>query len=111
MAYPCRTVSLILSDIVGDPVDFIGSGPTVPNSDPLTKPLSIVEKYNLFGKIPSSIKTVLENDEHNWSTGKAVQISDGKFDHVTNYVIGNNQIGKCSSENKSFKLRKIDGVI
>ncbi len=44
---PARVYSIILSDIVGDPLDMIGSGPTVPDAGTCADALAVVEKYGL----------------------------------------------------------------
>ncbi|XP_075215397.1 glycerate kinase [Lycorma delicatula] len=60
LAYPAKVISFILSDIVGDPLDLIASGPTVPNNDDPKKPKMIFEKYSLLDKIPVSVKQMIE---------------------------------------------------
>lgn len=44
---PARVVSVVLSDIIGDPLDMIASGPAYPDSSTAEQALSIVEKYRL----------------------------------------------------------------
>lgn len=44
---PARVISLILSDVVGDPVDMIASGPTVPDPTSLADARNILETYEL----------------------------------------------------------------
>lgn len=44
---PAKVYSVVLSDIIGDPVDMIASGPTFPDSSTCTDALKIVEKYSL----------------------------------------------------------------
>ena len=44
---PARVVSVVLSDIIGDPLDMIASGPAVPDSSTCTQALAIAEKYHL----------------------------------------------------------------
>lgn len=57
-----KVVSLILSDIIGDPMHLIASGPTV--QPPLDSPraMEIIEKYNLQSKMPAQVITYLEKD-------------------------------------------------
>ena len=52
-AEPAHTVALILSNIVGDPIHLIASGPTVPNQDNPREAGRIIKKYNI--DIPSSV--------------------------------------------------------
>ncbi|MCJ7434035.1 MAG: DUF4147 domain-containing protein [Anaerolineales bacterium] len=55
-------LSLILSDVLGNPLGIIASGPTVTNSKTNSDAHSILEKYNLLEKIPISIMNILESD-------------------------------------------------
>lgn len=55
-----RIISLILSDVVGDNVETIGSGPTARDSTTYRDCKSVLEKYDLWGKIPIRVRRVLE---------------------------------------------------
>jgi glycerate 2-kinase len=90
-AYPATILNLILSDVVGDPLDFIASGPTVPDSTTFSDALNILKKYKLWEKTPESIKKVLLEGEKGIipETPKA---GDEAFKNVVNVVIGNNRI-------------------
>jgi glycerate 2-kinase len=59
-ASPARVFTLILSDIVGDPLDAIASGPTVPDPTTYADALGILEKYRIRGEIPGSVRAHLE---------------------------------------------------
>jgi len=59
-AAPARVLTLILSDIVGDPLDAIASGPTVPDPTTYASALAILDKYHIREEIPASIRTHLE---------------------------------------------------
>jgi glycerate 2-kinase len=57
-----KIISLILSDVLGNPLEIIASGPTVSNSKTNSEARSILERYNLLEKIPVSIMKTLESD-------------------------------------------------
>jgi glycerate-2-kinase len=50
-----RVVSLLISDVVGDPAQFIGSGPTVPDSTTFTDARDVLARYSLIDRVPSSV--------------------------------------------------------
>ena len=52
LAWPARTASLILSDVVGDALDTIASGPTAPDETTFADALSVLEKYRLRHRAP-----------------------------------------------------------
>jgi glycerate-2-kinase len=89
-AYPATVLNLILSDVVGDPLDFIASGPTVPDSTTFSEAIKVLKKYGLWDKAPASIKKVLSNGKKGIipETPKA---SDKAFKKVYNVIIGNNR--------------------
>jgi glycerate-2-kinase len=98
-AYPATILNLILSDVVGDPLDFIASGPTVPDSTTFSDAVKVLKKYGLWDKAPASIKKVLSNGEKGVipETPKA---NDEAFKKVFNIVVGNNRLAsKTAQEN------------
>lgn len=49
-AFPATVLNLILSDVLGDPLDFIASGPTVPDSTTFSDAIKVLKKYGLWEK-------------------------------------------------------------
>jgi len=58
-ASPAQVVSLILSDVIGSPLDVIASGPAEPDPSTYAEAWEIVEKYGLASRLPASIEAVL----------------------------------------------------
>ena len=90
-AAPARVSALLLSDVIGDPLDVIGSGPTAPDASTFREALAILTRFELTSARPPSVRERLER-------GAAGEVSetpkpdDPIFDRVTNVVIGNNQL-------------------
>ena len=59
-AYPAKVIVLVISDVIGDHLDTIGSGPFYPDETTFEDALKVLEKYDLSGKIPAIVNTYLE---------------------------------------------------
>ena len=59
-AWPASVLSLIISDVPGDRLDVIASGPTVPDPTTYNDALSILQRYGLKDRVPGSVREVLE---------------------------------------------------
>ncbi|MFX1393179.1 MAG: glycerate kinase [Promethearchaeota archaeon] len=80
-------ISLIISDVVGDSLDTIASGPTVPDTTTFADAIGILNRYKIFEKIPQSAKSILENGMENEDLENP-KPSDICFNTVHNYLIG-----------------------
>lgn len=89
LAYPAAVVSLILSDVVGDPFDVIASGPTAPDSTTFQDCLRIIDEYGLEQRLPPAVTAHL----HAGAAG-AIQETpkegDPVFAKVHNCIVANN---------------------
>jgi len=102
-AAKCTTISLIISDIVGDPLEFIASGPTYPDSTTYDGAKKIFEKYELWDKTPISIKETIQNGIKG-DIPETAKNDDPVFKNVYNYIIANNKIACKAAENKAKEL-------
>ncbi len=89
-AYPATILNLILSDVVGDPLDFIASGPTVPDSTTFKNARQVLERYDLWATAPGSIKKVLSDGEKGMIP-ETPKNGDDVFRKVYNVIVGNNR--------------------
>ena len=89
-AYPATLLNLVLSDVMGDPLDSIASGPTVPDKSTFSDAKKILEKYDLWLKAPVSIRKILSEGERGLLQ-ETPKPNDLVFEKVHNLVIGNNR--------------------
>ena len=59
IAYPAKMISLILSDVIGDPLDVIASGPTSPDTSTYADAMKVNNKYGLAARMPESAIHIL----------------------------------------------------
>ena len=90
-AAPAAVLTLALSDVIGDPLDVIASGPTAPDPTTFADALEVLARRGLSGRVPPSVARRLE-------AGRAGEIQetpkpgDPLFERVANVVIGNNAL-------------------
>ncbi|TAJ23850.1 MAG: glycerate kinase [Nitrospirae bacterium] len=88
-ATKARIVSLILSDVLGDDLGTIGSGPTAPDPTTYAEACAILRRYRLWSKVPASVRAHLAKglrgtEEETPKPGSAL------FKRVQNEIVGNN---------------------
>ena len=101
--FPATTVCLILSDVVGDRLDVIASGPTVGDSSSFADALTIIDKYSLQNRLPSSVLHYLLEGADG-SIADTPKPDNPVFQNVHNYIIGSNGIALESSAKKAEEL-------
>ncbi|MFW9946417.1 MAG: glycerate kinase [Candidatus Odinarchaeota archaeon] len=80
-------ITLIISDVVGDDLDSIASGPTVPDRSTFKDAIDILKKYDLYQKIPDSVRKLLNKGLIDKSLENP-KTNDKCFNKVYNYLIG-----------------------
>lgn len=103
-----HTVSLIISDVVGDRLDTIASGPTVPDSTTFIDAANVLKKYDLWNSLGAKVKRTIEK-------GLSGEISETPkpgskiFRNVRNFVIANNEQA-CEAASNYLKSRGIGAM-
>ncbi len=86
-----QVLTLILSDVIGDPLDVIASGPTVPNQTTPTDALRLSHKYSLTERLPPAVVAHLQKDG-DLTSNSSVPLLSREYSHVQNVLIGSNCI-------------------
>ncbi|MGB9785137.1 MAG: glycerate kinase type-2 family protein [Fervidicoccaceae archaeon] len=60
-AYPAQVISLIASDVPGNDISFVASGPTVPDHTTYQDAYNILEFYELLGEVPESVLSTIKS--------------------------------------------------
>ena len=90
-AAPASVLSLILSDVIGDHLDVIASGPTAPDQTTFGSALAILDRFGLRAKAPRAVVEHLERGARG-EIPETPKAGDPLFRRVENRVIGNNTL-------------------
>ncbi len=103
LAFPARVLALLLSDVIGDQFDVIGSGPTAPDASTFAGALAVLDRYGLRERVPASVRERLER-------GAAGQIAetpkpgDPAFERTQNVLVGSN---RCAVDAAAAAARRL----
>src|SRR5207237_2589077 len=103
LAFPATVISLLLSDVIGDDLDVIGSGPTAPDASTFAGALAILRKYGIDSKAPPSVIARIER-------GVAGEIpetpkpGDPALSRTQNVVVGSNILAVNAAAAKAREL-------
>ena len=102
-AAPARVLGLMLSDVIGDPLDTIASGPTHPDSTTFSDCLELVDRYNLRRELPGQVRQRLE-DGSQGQIPETPKLSDPCFAQTENLVIGNSTLAIAAATERARTL-------
>jgi glycerate 2-kinase len=99
LAWPARVESLLLSDVIGDDLDVIGSGPTAPDASTFAGAIAILDKYGIFQRVPVSVRDRLVG-----GGPETPKRGDRLFNNVRNTVVGSNRLALDAADAKAKDL-------
>jgi Putative glycerate kinase len=100
LASELSPVVLVLSDVIGDDLATIGSGPFFPDPSTFSEARSILEKYEIWKQIPSSACSVIESG----IAGKITETPKTFNRSVPHYIVGSNYVARLAAAEKASKL-------
>ena len=101
--YPARIISFILSDVIGDHLETIASGPTAPDETTYKHALTVLKKFNLFKKVSPSVLDLLRKGEKG-IIPETLKKDNPVFKKVTNIIVGNNKKALQAIKHQAVKL-------
>ena len=88
-AAPAALVTLILSDVIGDPLDVIASGPTAPDGSTFQDAVDVLDKYEIREEVPQAIFDHLQRGLQG-ELPETPKPGDALFSNVQNVIVGSN---------------------
>jgi len=100
LCHPATVISLLLSDVIGDDLDVIGSGPTAPDSSTFEQARGILAKYGLLNRVPAAVRERLGNP----NAPETPKADDPVFERVQNLVVGSNRLAVAAAAQRAREL-------
>jgi len=103
LAAPATVESLLLSDVVGDPLDVIGSGPTAPDASTFEDASDILYRYGLMDRVPESVSERMARGGLS-EIADTPKPGDAIFRRVRNTIVGNNRLALLAAARRAREL-------
>jgi glycerate 2-kinase len=100
---PAHTISLILSDVIGDDPDVIASGPTAADPTTYGDALAVLQRYNLTDRVPPEVAARLALGARG-DIQETPKKGDPVFLRVENHIIGSNRVALESALRKALEM-------
>ena len=100
---PAKVRTFILSDVIGDRLDMIASGPTIQDPTTFTDAAEVIRKYQLKDSLPESIVTALERGQAG-AIEETLKSGDFNTLDVANHLVGTNIMAACAAKTKAEAL-------
>jgi len=103
LAAPATVESLLLSDVIGDDLDVIGSGPTAPDASTFAAAGGILDKYAIRRQVPAAVRERIERGERG-ELPETPKPGDPVFRRVRNTVVGGNRLALAAAARRARAL-------
>jgi hydroxypyruvate reductase len=103
LAAPACVVSLILSDVVGNPLDVIASGPTVPDTTTFSDALAVIAQYGIAADVPEAIRRHLAEGVAG-RVPETPKAGDPIFARVQNVIVADNALAAQAAAERAQEL-------
>ena len=97
LAAPATVATLILSDVVGDPLEVIASGPTVPDPTTIDDARAVLARYGV--KLETR-----ESERGSWSFEETPKPGDAAFERAHHLLIGSNRLAAAAARERAQEL-------
>lgn len=97
--FPAASVNFILSDVMGDDLAVIGSGPTVADKTTFADALKVIEKYKLTAKLPASVLAHIKE-----AKDETPKFGDFNLSGTRNILVGTNRQALAAARKKAQEL-------
>jgi glycerate-2-kinase len=102
-AYPARIVNLVLSDVVGNDLESIASGPTHWDSTTYDTAVRVLKKYRLLRAAPDSVRKVLGEGAQG-RRAETLRRDDRAFRRVSTAILGDNRLALTGAARRAEAL-------
>ncbi|HTM49150.1 MAG TPA: glycerate kinase [Bryobacteraceae bacterium] len=103
LAYPAAVIALLLSDVIGDDLDVIGSGPTAPDASTYAAAIAILRKYGIDSRAPAAVRERLERGASG-EIPETPKAGDPTLGRTQNIVVGSNILAVNAAAAKAREL-------
>jgi hydroxypyruvate reductase len=101
--FPSPLVSFILSDVVGDDLSTIGSGPTVPDPTTFQDAWQVLERFSLLDKIPTAVQEHVRRGLKG-AQQETPKPGDKVFANTFHILIGSNRLALEAAAETAWSL-------
>lgn len=102
-AYPAQVVTLIVSDVINDPLDVIASGPTAPDDSTYADAWAVIKKYGLLKTLPPQVAEYLQRGIAG-QVPETVKKNDPCWINTSNVIVASIRQAMAAAQEKSTQL-------
>jgi glycerate 2-kinase len=99
-AYPAQVLSLILSDVIGNNLDVIGSGVTAPDSSTYSDAVAVLRKYDILNRVPPAVRARLLDPK----SPETPKCDNPAFERTRNLIVGSSDLALSAAAERAKQL-------